>query len=338
MRRWLVRSVVFLLGFWVLTNSLGNLADAIAPMNVYGRSEADRLRRLMANNAGVEAIALGNSHSDAIDFDALGMQGQRLARGGTDLFEIKLYAQSVTPLLPKLKVVFIAISYFSFARNNMLSDDTRNLRIELYALLPTWTPLPGDTQSLWLGKMQRYFQIMSIVRPDNWHDVFITGLADPSEMDDVPEHLTKSVTPWGECFHYTASQLDAIGTDIGYKAARSHLQILDLDPLVEAQTYEVLAHTVEMLQERSLRVVLFTPPYYATYSQSFNETAPGMVEDMHDAVGNLQTQYAVEYYDAASVPGFSTHPEFFLNSDHLNECGMRGFAAYLRTAMAASNP
>jgi hypothetical protein len=338
MRHLLVRSAYFLLGFWVLSNFLGNFADTVAPMNVYGRSEADRLKELIANKATIEAIALGNSHSDAIDFDALGIEGQGLARGGTDLFEVNLYAQSVAPLLPKLKVVYIAISYFSFAGNNMLSEDTRNLRIELYALLPTWTPLPNETETLLLGKLHRYFQTMSIVRPDNWRNVFIAGLAGDSATENSPVPLTKSMTAWGECFHYTANQLDAIGKDIGRKAAQRHLEILDLDPQVQAQSYEALALTVEMLENRGVRVVLFTPPYYTAYNQRFNEIAPEMIQDMHQAIETLQTQFAVAYYDAASVSEFSTQPELFFNSDHLNECGMRAFAEYLHKAMAEANP
>jgi hypothetical protein len=338
MRALLVRSACFLLGFWVLSNSMGSLADRLAPMNVYGRSEADRLNNLLAHKGTVEAIALGNSHSDAIDFDALGLEGQRLARGGTDLFEVELYAQSVAPLLPKLNAVYIAISYFSFAGNNTLSDDTRNLRIELYAMLPTWSALPGETDMLVLGKMHRYFQIMSIVRPDNWYDVFVAGLAGDSEMENSAEPLTKSTTPWGECSHYTAGQLDLIGEDIGYKAAKSHLEILRLDPLVEAHSYAALADTIAMLTNRGIRVVLFTPPYYATYNRRFNETAPEMIQDMHQAVETLQTQYEVEYYNAAAVPEFSAQPELFFNSDHLNECGMRAFAEYLQQARVMANP
>jgi hypothetical protein len=328
----LVRTACFLLGFWALANALGSLADAVAPMNVYAQSQAERFSALMADSAEVEAIALGNSHSEAIDFGVLGLQGHRLARGGTDLFEVKLYAQSVTPVLPKLRVAFIAISYFSFARNNLLFDDTRNLRIELYALLPTWRPLPGDHRLWLLGKLQRYFRIMSLVRPDNWHDVFMAGLTVKTE--EAADPMTTSLTPWGTCAHYTASQLEVMGNDIGTKAASRHLESLALDPLVETQAYEALAQTVELLQSHGVRVVLFTPPYYAAYNQRFSEVAPAMINNMYRAVENLQAQYAVEYYDAAALPAFSTHPELFFNSDHLNECGMRGFAAYLQPMMA----
>jgi hypothetical protein len=337
MKRFIFRSACFVLGFWVISNSLASLADRIAPMNVYARSEADRLNSLMADRATVEAIALGNSHGDSIDFDAFGIDGQRLARGGTDLFEVSLYAESVVPLLPKLRSVFIAISYFSFARDNVLSEDTRNLRIELYALLPTWTPVRGDTDMFLLGKMHRYFQVMSIVRPDNWHNIFESGLADDPEAEDLPVPPLKSATPWGECLHYTGSQLDAIGNDIGYRAASNHLRILDLDPLVQVRSYEALAQTIEMLKNRGIRVILFTPPYYVSYNQRFNEIAPGMIQNMNQAVENLQTQFDIEYYNAASVPQFSNHIELFFNSDHLNECGMRSFAEYLQKEMADAN-
>ena len=330
MKLFITKATCFILGFWILSNSLASLADRLAAMDVYGSLQAKELNTLLEKKDSIQAISLGNSHSGAIDFDTYGMEGQVLARAGTDLFEVKLYADSVAPLLPNLETVFIAISYFSFTKDNVLSEDTQNLRIELYGMLPTWMPLPGDTKSLILGKLHRYFRIMSIVRPDNWQNVFKNALENKTVTEYTPSWSAKTKTLWGECPHFTQDELDAIGNEIASKAANNHLKFLRLDPNIPVQSYQALTDTIEMLQNRGIRVVLFTPPYFSSYNERFYEIAPEMIESMHLAVDKISADYNVEYYDAASLVEFSTRPELFYNSDHLNECGMRAFSEYLK--------
>jgi hypothetical protein len=335
MRIFLIKTTCFILGIWLLSYSLGSLVEQVAPMNVYSKSEADKLNKLLENKDRIEAISLGNSHSGAIDFASLGMEGQVLARAGTDLFEVNLYANQVVPQLPDLQTVFISVSYFSFTNNNVLLDDKRNLRIELYGMLNTWKPLAGDFEPLVLGKLHRYFRIMSIVRPDSWKNVFNNILQSKMGAESPPATTVTTKTVWGECGHFTKGELEAIGNDIAAKAANTHLRFLEASSNTPRQSYQILAKTIEMLQSRGIRVVLFTPPYYQAYNNRFKAVAPEMVESMEVSMKEIQRQYDVEYYNAASLAAFSTHPELFYNSDHLNPCGMRAFSEYLRTEMEA---
>jgi hypothetical protein len=333
MKKFLLKTTVFITGFWLCSIFLANIADRIAPMNVYASSEAEEIKTLMEHKDIVQAISLGNSHSAAINFETLGVEGQVIAKAGIDLFEVKQYAYSLVPKLPALKTAFIPVSYFSFSRNNLLAEDTRNLRIELYSILPTWSALPGDGESLFLGKIHKYFRIMSIVRPDHWYQILSTTLAEKPVNPSLPSNLVQSDTPWGICYHFNLSDLEAIGHEIGSKAANNHLNIVEANPSIRIQSYQALSDTIEILQSRGVRVVLFTPPYYLAYNNRFNQIAPMMIDSMHEAIDSLRADYGIEYYDASTLEEFSTKPELFYNSDHLNECGTRAFTEYLMSEM-----
>ena len=333
MLRFILKLTIYIGGFWLICNFLGNLADEISPMNVYAKSEAQKLSILMKNRESVQAISIGNSHSGAIDFDTFGIIGQNLARAGTDVFEVKEYAFTVAPKLPALNTVFIAVSYFTFSRNNLLAEDTKNLRIDLYSILPTWSPLPGDTEFFFLGKLHKYFSVMNIVRPDHWQGVLAPKI-DPASNDDIV--ILKTVlsnTHWGTCKHYNDNDLAIIGFEIGGKAANTHQKMSAKDPAIFSKSFQALVETIEMLQRRNIRVVLFTPPYHPSYTHRFTEIAPEMIETMHEAMKILHKDYNVEYFDASTMEEFVNHPELFYNSDHLNECGMRAFSEYLHDQM-----
>lgn len=331
--KFLCKSAMIIAGIWLACLLLGNLAKRLAPMDVFSDSEAANLVRLTERQETIQAISLGNSHSGAIDFETLGVEGQLLTRGWTDLFEVKQYTASIVPKLPHLETVYIGVSYFMFSRNNVLSKETENVRIELYAILPTWTALPGDERYLFLGKFHRYTQIMNVIRPDHWHDVFNAAFSKDAASQESPYPAVYSKTPWGECAHFSPDDLAQHGYEIGFKAANNHLTIIKSNPEIYAQSYQALADTIEILQERGIRVILFTPPYSVFYNNRFEEIAPTIIKSMYQAVDNLRAQYHVEYYDAATLPEFSNHPELFYNSDHLNECGSKAYSQFLFAEM-----
>lgn len=328
-----LKLLFFIFGFWIISYALTGIANNLAPIQVYDESETQALHTLLENKDTVQSISIGNSHSAAIDFATFGLRGQNLARAGTDLFEVELYSRSVVPQLPKLETVFISVSYFSFSNNNVLLDDTRNLRISLYSILPSWKPLPGDLDAFLLGKFNRYFHVMSIARPDNWENVFTNALERKRPVEYAPAWSMKTKTPWGECAHFSAQEIDEIGKDIGYKAATSYLRYKEIDPSIPLKSKQALINTIQMIQARGVRVVLFTPPYHQSYNERFQETAPEIIESMRNTLDEIQAKTGVEYYDAAALPQFSTRPELFYNSDHLNQCGMRAFSAYLKEKM-----
>ena len=72
----------------------------------------------------IYALAVGNSHTCAFDFNVLKIYGYRVAQGGNDVFEAEYQLRSLVPMLPKLKTVIFNISYFSlFLDNSAIPND-----------------------------------------------------------------------------------------------------------------------------------------------------------------------------------------------------------------------
>jgi len=91
MRKLFIKALALLVGTCLIFNTLGSLADRVAPLEDWRVEHQQRVVSLEARRDQIEAITLGNSHSDAVDFSALGMDGQSLAFAAADLFEVEKY-------------------------------------------------------------------------------------------------------------------------------------------------------------------------------------------------------------------------------------------------------
>jgi hypothetical protein len=112
MKKFLFRGLFFFL-FGI---SLFMLLDTLVKSRV--STVTRRMAGLLGKVESVEAIAVGNSHSCALDFQELGIDGYRIAGGGNDIFEVEYQIKSLVPLLENLKYVFLNVSYFTFCSSN----------------------------------------------------------------------------------------------------------------------------------------------------------------------------------------------------------------------------
>ena len=327
-----LKAFSFLIGTALLLNVLGSFADRVAPPDDW-RAQQQRAADLESRSDQIEAITLGNSHSDAIDYSVLHVEGQSMAFAAADLFEVERYADRLAETLPNLKTVFISVSYYSFSRDNATFEPFRTRRVWYYATVPTWTPIHGDTSSFLLGKLEFYTHVLSVVRSDNWKGVWM-GMAD----DEMPVDLfaydgVTTESAWGKCAHYTAEQLDAHAQDIADRNVTSSRQMSAIHQGLSQDALAALERTVEELQSKGIRVVLFTPTYYKKYNQYFMEQGSSLADTMRQSIGKLQRSYDVEYYDFSQDPDIADQPELFYNSDHLGDCGRKVFSEKLFHAM-----
>lgn len=333
MRRLLLKMTFFVLGLWLLLNILGYVADRIAPLSVwYERAEKD-YTNLIKQKDTIQAVSLGNSHSEAIDFDTLGVRGQTLARAGADLLEVERYAASVVDSLPGLETVFITLPYYAFSWDNSTRNNTQILRIELYAMLPIWKAVEGDGGNLVLGKLHRVTRLMSVARPDHWHDVIYSEVDFSTLFSNSPEFDAVSVETSKSCPHLTPVEQERHAQEIAGKNVASSRAMANTRQGLSEDAFEALADTVEHLQGKGVRVILYTPPYYEAYTTHFVDQGSDIIVQMHQAVRRLQEEYQVEYYDFSKDPNLTTQYELFVNSDHLNDCGAKAFSERLLQAM-----
>jgi hypothetical protein len=177
---------------------------------------------------------------------------------------------------------------------------------------------------------------MSVVRSDSWKGVW-TGLGkDASSVNPFPYDGVRTVSDWGHCSHYTAEQLELHAQEIAMRNVTSSSQMAAVHTGLEQDAFDALARTIERLQSKGIRVILFTPTYYEKYNEYFIEQGSHIHEDMKQRMDILQLAYQVEYYNFSDDPELMAYPELFYNSDHLGECGHKAFSAKLLEAMSAS--
>lgn len=336
MRNFFIKALVLLFGSSLLLNLLGTLADRVAPLDDWRIEHQQRVADLQARNDRIQAIALGNSHSDSIDYSVLGVEGQSLAFAAADLFEIEKYAASMADRLPHLQTVFISLSYYSFSRDNSTFEPFRTRRIQFYSMIPAWSPVPGDDYNFLLGKLESYTHVMSVARSDSWQGVWVGLAADAESPSQPPYDGIRTDSVWGECFHYTEEQLKTHAQEIAGRNVSSSTQMASAHPELAQDAFKALARTIVGLQSSGLRVILFTPPYYEAYNTVFEKKGPDIIGEMRRMTERLRQTYQVDYYDFSADPEFTSHPELFYNSDHLNECGKRVFSARLLEVMSVA--
>lgn len=333
MQKFFIKAFALIIGAGLLFNLLGSLADDTAPLENWRAEHQQRVENLDVRRDQIQAITLGNSHSDAVDYSVFGIEGQSLAFAAADLFEVEKYAALMADELPNLETVFIAVSYYSFNRDNATFEPFITRRIRYYSLVPTWSPIQGDIPNFVFGRLESYTHIMSVVRSDSWQGVWgglSSGgqIAEPSAFDGV---VTTSA--WGTCSHYTAEQLESHAWEIADRNVASSNQMAAVHQGLEQDAFEALARTIERLQSKGIRVVLFTPTYYEKYTEYFMANGSTMIENMHVRIEGIQQTHQVEYYDFSNDPEIKGQPDLFYNSDHLGECGHKVFTAKLMEAM-----
>src|SRR3970040_147439 len=112
MKKFVKRILIFISLGLLIFAFLFLTAEKYAPKSNF------KIKQLLNKAESIEALAVGNSHACALDFNALGVNGYRVAQGGNDFSEAEYQIRSLVPLLPNLKTVFFNVSYFSFYEDN----------------------------------------------------------------------------------------------------------------------------------------------------------------------------------------------------------------------------
>ena len=245
--------------------------------------------------------------------------------GGADPFEVHFQAKCLSELVD-LEAVFISISYFTFfIDNSSYTDDTgnnsrRENRIMLYAGYPSWRLISeNDYSNFILGKGYPLFSF------DHWRSVFTGKIKFPNKSND----------DWDEAVIEKNRQRKKFLLD---RHARSRVKkfhgiikkmsLLNKD--VHEDAYDIVLQTAEDLENKNVRVIFFTPPFWKTYNELFEEKYKLATRKAMKAISHST---GAEYYDFSEHPYFQKHPELFLNSDHLNKDGYSIFNSMLKEAI-----
>lgn len=343
MIRIVLKIFLFLVGVTLIANALGGIAQRLDPP--FGladkQAEGERNATLLADDLKmITAVAVGNSHSGALDFSALGVNGRQINRMGGDLFETQHYLENYLPKFSTVDTVFINVSYFSFRYDNAASGSQRLNRIYLYVNSPFWRSIPGDFENFLIGKLDPLLPIKDLVRDDSWKGVvfaLIAGGGQAANAAGPALDANAPSAPAGECGGLPDDELNVHAEKKALNFVTTSQEMVAALPELEATTYAVLSQMIEYLQARGIRVILHTTPVYQRLTQVYESQAPGEIASMKETVKRLQQQYAVEYYDLSTDGEIVSRPDLFLDSDHLNHCGAPIYSAKLRNLMAADS-
>jgi hypothetical protein len=273
----------------------------------------------------LEAVTVGNSHSRAIDFSALGVEGVHLWMGGQDVFEAAYLARYAADAAPGLRYVLLPVSPGMQRVDHAVvrSVDERGRRRELYARTPPRRPIAGDLD-LWVGG-----RLAPLVREDHWRGI-LARLRSPRP----PVRLT----PDGDRMERPRAPLspDSMAR-YGVARGTAHRNAAEETVAVSPSTPERVAAELDALAKelgaRGVALVLYTPPYHPAY---LAEKRPDVLAETRATVERLLRRHpGLVWLDFATHPEFAGSDELFINADHLNGEGARRFSALLRHCLEA---
>jgi hypothetical protein len=297
------------------------VSEALDP--VYGEMAA-RMEIFHARAPRVQAISVGNSHSRALDFAALGMDGVHFWEGGEDAFEAVYLARYTARRAPRLKYVLFTASYGVERLDHayVTRKDVTGLRRQIYARTSGARFIPGDGP-LWLSA-----RFAPIARPDHWHGVITRLHRPPRTIRMTPDGVVYEaprppLSPDSLVAHATrrAAYQDSLGDET--------VQNDSTTPTRALAGMETLARE---LQEKGVTLVLYTPPYHEAF---LRQLAPGTADGTRRALAPLLRHPNVVWMDFAEHPDFSGRADLYRDSDHMNAQGARAFSALLGRCVAA---
>jgi hypothetical protein len=324
MQRIASKGLLFITIWIVLLATLVAASERVAP--IY---EPMKLKRTLLQERAkeVEALSLGNSHGQALDFATLGVAGFNFRQGGGDLYEAAFIAHEVVPELPALRCVFVTLSPYSIHADNGAPTGVSRAsrRRELYARTLSREYIEGDRTYFILGKLS------PLVRDDHWKQVLLalTGRKPVMRIREDGTLIRRS-TPRT----IPAESLAAHGE----RSARRHeafvREVLRVRPSAAGGGIHALEALIGTAAAREVLVILYTPPYHESYLRAM---AAGRLSEVVAAGADLSKRYEnVVYTDFSRSDMFAGRPDLFADSNHLNADGARMFSRLLAEHLRAT--
>jgi hypothetical protein len=270
----------------------------------------------------IQAVSVGNSHTRALDFDALDLPGMHLYEGGQDVFEAAYLADYAARRAPRLRYVLLTANYGVERLDHaaITSTDLMGIRRQTYARTRAPRFIPGDG-ALWVSSI-----FSPISRRDHWSGVAVRLLRPGMPRVAVPmTHDGRVIDPPAAPF--------VPDPRARYAPPRSTLadESVVNDPTTPARAVARLETLARDLHARGIRLVLYTPPYHQTYPLHMTRRAPAT----RQALAPLLKHPNVVWMDFGEDPAFTRRDELFRDSDHMNPRGARVFSIHLRRCLAA---
>ncbi len=268
---------------------------------------------LQKGAASIQTLVLGSSHElTGVDPSALGQPAFNLASQSQSLYYDAALVRKYRPLLPALKRVVLAVSYFS-------------LEYEL-----------ANGPERWRSFHYRYFHGLP---HQDWHNVvsarnlsayFLS--AETTRARVLAGTSTNAFTEYDEWGGWTNRPRGSLlpmqaDTNALRNAALGTLRLHH--GMMRAETFETNVHRLDALigdlQRDGIQVLLVTLPVTRYYAAGMR---PEPYERMQTAMQKLSATHGVAYHNFMSDPRFEDAD--FADGDHLNSRGAAKMTRYLK--------
>ena len=292
---------------------------------------------LSANANNTETVVtLGNSHSRAIDFEALNVNGKHLWLGGVDLFELEKLTPRVVNAGPNIQTVLIPFEPYYLLQNNFVTrymgdQSCHHLaRTTVYHIEHNnhWELIDNDLYGwicshivlihkylkpgIVIKKLYCYFS-KAEVECENQHSPFV--------LENKKEPLNETFAKWRIQKHVAVFQLTIGHTTKPIQKALSSLESL-----------------IEHAKLRNINVILYRSPLSAVYIEVLKKIANDkgiQLAEVKEAFmswykENYSTQSCVYFIENLWDPYTDgVQEEYFADPNHLNSTGAAIFSKRL---------
>jgi hypothetical protein len=301
MKTLLIKLLILLLPFLAFFGFLEYRLSKIA--NTYNLKKA----YLQSQLKDIEVMNTGSSHAVGINPDFISFKAFNLFNMTQDFYyDVKLSEQYIDKM-PRLKLLIIPISHFSFEYN--LGQSPEAWREYFY--LRFWGIPPQNWD--YLMDMRTYSYVALYGKGEV--NAFILNRF----KDKNPQKLKRN-----GLFSWSFDVIkDGSNTDI---PAKKRLDYFDsvMHPENIPYNLQLLESLLKDCADHHIAVVFITTPTYSSY---YNQMDKGEYQSMLDNINFLSSRYNVPYYNYFKDPRFNASD--FLDIDHLNPTGAIKFTKIL---------
>jgi hypothetical protein len=268
-----------------------------------------RVKQMLDIQEKLDIINLGTSHGNNFNYSGLAINGKLLNRAGNTLYYDLQNYKFVKKHLADSAIILLPISYFSFGLDENRADKgaDKSFVNDFYEYLPKksiYAYSPKRDISLKVNRIQKNFRSL---------------IPKKKVAKKEPKKKRKKVIPFDTVAHA------AMLKDFAIKRVVHHKKIGSFIPPEKNINY--LNTLIEDAKQSGYRPVLITVPYYKEYVERFE--ADWLAEHYDQYMTQLSKQHNIPYIDYGFDKRFTTTPELFKNSDHLNKKGIAMFNAIL---------
>lgn len=313
------------------------IGEALAPMHSQHKV---RMQQFLARADEIEALAVGHSHNLALDFDAMELNGFHLWVVGSDMFETRYLLNSILPLLPNLRTVFIPITPYTFLHDNSLHPRGVIVRHVYYVTTPTYRsffPVRRDFRYLVMGKL------CGIARHDHWAGVFKSLCSRSFQAGNGTHSLSRPlISKNGRLGPPFENSMAGCQRTKRFDELKQYMtfskDVYEQRPELPQGVFAALTDITRRLKDNDIRPVFYSAPVVSDFRQYLHQEERDMVELADTYMERLQNEFAIKYYDFLNDTLFASQPDYFHDEDHLNTTGARVFSKRFAATLERSAP